>query len=150
MATPESPDLNLFHPHFLSIQKPIVLVADDDVMIRNLVTLLMQGEGYVVLSSSDGQEGLELSRKYPGTIDLLITDMEMPRLNGMDLCSRLLQERPGIRVILMSAGDISEIVSKNVNLPFLPKPLDGAALIARVRAVLGAPVYEQTQAPNKP
>jgi DNA-binding response OmpR family regulator len=117
-----------------------VLVADDNALIRNLVTLLMQQEGHFVLSAADGHEGLELSRQYPGTIDLLITDMIMPRLNGADLCARLLEERPGIKTLVMSGADVSEIVGQNVNLPFLPKPFDGETLKSRVRAILGGPV----------
>src|ERR1035438_7650506 len=57
----------------------VILVADDNALVRNVVTLLMQKEGHFVLSAADGHEGLELSRKYPGTIDLVITDVEMPR-----------------------------------------------------------------------
>ena len=64
----------------------------------------------------------------------------MPRLNGTDLCAHLLEERPGINVLVMSGADMSEIVSQNINLPFLPKPFDGTTLIARVRAILAAPV----------
>ena len=128
-----------FHAAILpSLQhQPVILVADDEVMIRNLVTLLLQAHGYGVLSASDGQEALELSRKYPGTIELVITDVEMPRLNGMDLRARLLEERPGIRVIVMSGKEAGDILSQNVNLPFLPKPFDGQALLARVGEILG-------------
>ena len=59
-------------PHF---QSPVgchsvILVADDDALIRNLVTLLMLQDGHFVLSAADGHEGLELSRQYPGNIDL--------------------------------------------------------------------------------
>src|SRR5271169_5819438 len=103
----------------------VILVADDAVLIRNLVTLLMQQEGYFVLSAADGHEGLELSRRYPGSIDLVITDVQMPRLNGTDLCAHLLEERPGIKVLLMSGADMREIVSQNIDLPFLPKPFNG-------------------------
>ena len=126
-------------------QQSVILVADDEVLIRNLVTLLMQREGHFVLSAADGHEGLELSRKYPGLIDLLITDVQMPRLNGTDLCAHLLEERPGIKVLVMSGSDMSEIVSQNVNLLFLPKPFDGEALKAKVRAILAPTV--QTQKP---
>jgi DNA-binding response OmpR family regulator len=122
------------------VHQPIILVADDEVMIRNLVTILLQRQGFIVLSASDGKEGLELSRKYPGPIDLVITDVEMPRLNGMDLCAHLLQERPGIKVLVMSGADMSEIVSQNVNMPFLPKPCDGEVLLEKVRTLLGMPV----------
>ena len=117
-------------------RQSVILVADDAVLIRNLVTLLMQQEGYFVLSAADGHEGLELSRHYPGSIDLVITDVQMPRLNGTDLCAHLLEERPGIKALLMSGADIREIVSQNVDLPFLPKPFDGQTLKARVRAIL--------------
>ena len=120
----------------LAAPQSVILVADDAVLIRNLVTLLMQQEGYFVLSAADGHEGLELSRHYPGSIDLVITDVQMPRLNGTDLCAHLLEERPGIKVLLMSGADIREIVSQNVDLPFLPKPFDGQTLKARVRAIL--------------
>ena len=128
------PDLRPREP-----RQAVILVADDEVLIRNLVTLLMQREGHFVLSAADGHEGLDLSRQYPGTIDLVITDVQMPRLNGADLCAHLLEERPGIKVLVMSCQDMSEIVSQNVNLPFLPKPFDGQTLKARVRSILAAP-----------
>jgi CheY-like chemotaxis protein len=117
----------------------VILVAEDAALIRNLVTLLMQREGHFVLSAADGQEGLELSRQYPGTIDLLITDITMPRLNGTDLCAHLMEERPGIRVLVMSGADVRTIVRQNVNMLFLPKPFDGETLKARVRAILAVP-----------
>jgi hypothetical protein len=132
----------------LGARQSVILVADDEVLIRNLVTLLMQKEGHFVLSAADGHEGLELSRKYAGTIDLVITDVEMPRLNGTDLCAHLLEERPGIKVLVMSGADVREIVSQNVNLPFLPKPFNGQTLKARVRAILAAPV--QLPVPSLP
>jgi DNA-binding response OmpR family regulator len=130
----------------LGVHQAVILVADDAALIRNLVTLLLQHEGYFVLSAADGHEGLELSRNYPGPIDLLITDVQMPRMNGADLCGHLLEERPGIKVLLMSGADISEIVSQNVNMLFLPKLFDGQTLKARVRQILAAPV----QPPMRP
>jgi DNA-binding response OmpR family regulator len=133
-------DANLPDLHPLGELRPIIIVADDDVLIRNVVTILLQRQGYMVLSASDGQEGLELSRKYPGTIDLVITDVDMPRLNGMNLVAHLQVERPGIKVLMMSGTDMNEIASQNVNLPFLPKPFDGEMLLSRVHALLGASV----------
>jgi hypothetical protein len=118
----------------------VILVADDDALVRNLVTLLLQQDGHFVLSAADGHEGLDLSRKYPGTIDLLITDVSMPRLNGSDLCAHLLEERRGIKMLVMSGADMNELVSQKVDLPLLPKPFDGQTLKARVRAILAVPV----------
>ena len=145
MKTPEKPETILPESSTAGARRPIILVADDEVMIRNLVTLLLQEHGYTVLSASDGQEGLELSRKYPGPIDLVITDVEMPRLNGMNLVAHLLEERPGIKSIVMSGSDMNEIISQNVNLQFLPKPFDGEALLGRVETILSAPVQSPKQ-----
>ena len=91
----------------------VILVADDEALIRTVVTLLLQQIGYFVLSAADGHEGLELSRHYPGRIDLVITDVNMPRMNGDDLCRHLMEERPGIKMLVMSGGDVSEIVKRN-------------------------------------
>ena len=138
------PDLRL-----LGVHQPVILVADDEPLIRNLVTLLMQREGHFVLSAADGHEGLELSRKYPGLIDLLITDVNMPRMNGTDLCGHLMEERPGIKVLVMSGAHMREIIGQNANLPFLPKPFDGQTLKAKVRAILAPPVLVRSASDGK-
>ena len=123
-------------PARMTTRPPVVLVADDEVTILDLVTNLMQGEGYQVLPASDGHQALELSREYPGPIDLVITDMDMPRLNGSDLCSHLLEERPGIKVLVMSGDDMEKLRREAAFLPVLPKPFDCETLKARVRALL--------------
>ena len=61
-------------------------------------------------------------------------------MNGTDLCGHLMEERPGIKVLVMSGKDMSEIVRQNANMSFLPKPFDGETLKARVRAILAPPV----------
>jgi len=124
----------------LGARQSVILVADDNALVRNLVTSVMQRDGYFVLSAANGHEGLELSRKYPGAIDLVITDMQMPRMNGTDLCGHLLKERPGIKVLVMSGADMSGIVRQNANLAFLSKPFNGKILRERVWAILAAPV----------
>lgn len=116
--------------------RAVILVADDEVLVRNLVTQLLQREGYFVLSAADGLEGLELSRHYPGRIDLVITDVKMPRLNGAGLCAHLAGERPEIKALLISGADLGEILRQNPNLSFLPKPFDGKTLLARVQTLL--------------
>jgi DNA-binding response OmpR family regulator len=112
-----------------------VLVAEDESPVRHLVSILMQQEGYLVLSASDGHEGLELARQYSQSIDLVITDFEMPRVNGIELCARLAAERPGIKVLLMSGSD-EKLINHDGDLPFLPKPFDCQRLKERVRAIL--------------
>jgi CheY-like chemotaxis protein len=114
-------------------------------MIHEVITILLQEQGYVVLSAFDGQEALEISRKHPGKIDLLITDVDMPRLNGIKLCMQLLEERPGIKAIVMSGTDKGEIVRRNIDIPFLSKPFKSEALLANIREMLESP----KQSPNQ-
>jgi len=141
--------VNLPDLRILGVHQSVILVADDEPLIRNIVTLLLQHDGYFVLSAADGHEGLELSRKYPGVIDLLITDVEMPRMNGTDLCGHLMEERPGIKVLVMSGKDINEIIRQNANMPFLPKPFNGETLKAKVRAILAPPVLVSSASDGK-
>ena len=77
----------------------VVLVAEDEVVVRNVVCLILQRDGYQVLSAADGREALELARQYQGTIDLLLSDINMPEMDGPSLAEHVIEERPGIRVL---------------------------------------------------
>src|SRR5438477_4072310 len=110
----------------------VVLVAEDEVVVRNIVCFLLNHEGYQVLSAADGEEALELARQYQGTIDLLLTDIKMPRMDGISLAEHVINERPGIRVLLMSGQTSAQIRAKNVQLPFLRKPFVPAAFRDKV------------------
>jgi len=107
------------------VHQSVILVADDEALVRNLVTLLLQQDGHLVLSAARWSRGVgTIAPLPPGSIELVITDAQMPRMNGTDLCAHLLEERARIKVLVMSGADVSEIVSQNANLPFLPKPFD--------------------------
>jgi len=117
----------------------VILVAEDEVIVRNVVCLLLQREGYQVLSAADGKEALELARQYQGTIDLLLSDIKMPRMDGISLAEHVIEERPGIRVLLMSGKVSAEIRERNVRLPFLRKPFISSVFRDKVRDVLNGP-----------
>jgi CheY-like chemotaxis protein len=112
--------------------KPVVLVVDDEALVRNMVTTILQRKGYAVLAAVDGLDALALSRSYPGNIDLVITDLDMPRLDGVELLKKLFEERPGTRSIVMS-GSERDIVIRDHVLPFLSKPFDIEALLSKIR-----------------
>src|SRR5215467_275314 len=110
----------------------VILVVDDEVMIRNIVRSLLEREGYFILAAHDGEEALHISRKFPGTIHAVLCDVGMPKMDGLELRERLLAERPGIQVLLMS-GDVG---SPSGNIPFLAKPFGPAILLGRIRQLL--------------
>jgi CheY-like chemotaxis protein len=117
----------------------VILVAEDEVVVRNIVCVLLQKEGYEVLSAADGKEALELAREYNGTIDLLLSDVKMPRMDGVSLAENMIKERPGIRVLLMSGQTSSEIREKNIRLPFMRKPFVSKVFRNKVRDALNGP-----------
>jgi CheY-like chemotaxis protein len=114
----------------------VVLVADDDAAVRTLVASILNMHGHAVLAAADGREALELARRHNGRIDLVITDLEMPRMNGIDLCARLLEERPEMKALMMSGSQPNVLRDKHHHVPFMPKPLDVMALGAKVTAIL--------------
>lgn len=118
----------------------VVLLVDDDVQIQFFISQLLQADGFTVLTACNGEAALEASRNYPARVDLLLTDVEMPRMNGLELCRIVAAERPGIKVLMMS-GDPkgSERVSMH-GLPFVQKPFSPKVLRASIESSLDCDV----------
>ena len=96
---------------------PTVLVVDDEPVIRELVSMLLEDEGYIVRQAADGLDALQ---EVEGDgIDLVLTDIKMPRLDGASLARRLCSREHAVPVVLMSAvipaADLPDV-------PFLRKP----------------------------
>ena len=89
---------------------------------------ILRSSGHTVLAAYDGKAALELSHSYPGTIDLLLSDMDMPRMGGLELSQTIATERPGIEVLIMAGGlqELEHVYMKNM--PFLQKPFTGTVL----------------------
>jgi CheY-like chemotaxis protein len=116
-----------------------ILLVDDDDPLRRLVQDLLRAEGFHVIDASNGVEALEISSAYPQPIDLLLTDVIMPKVNGLLLAGRLLQERPSIAVLYMSGYvEQSILAAKHPEAVLIRKPFTPGALIAAVRQVLGS------------
>jgi DNA-binding response OmpR family regulator len=116
----------------------IVLLVDDDSALRTLAAIFLQEEHFSVLQASDGDEALRVARSHE-SIDLLLTDVEIgDGLNGIELGSRLLAERPGLPVLVMSGFPDSEIMAAEKGMPFLSKPFTPTSLRQRVREVLAS------------
>jgi len=118
-----------------------VLIVEDEDAVRTLVARVLTKQGYRVIQAKDGAEALERLAADPD-IDLLLTDIVMPRLNGRELARRLRLSNPDLRVLLMS-GYTDEETVRGREVPagtaFLAKPFTPDALLARVREVLDLP-----------
>ncbi len=131
---------SLVPPPVVRIGPPVVLVVEDEASVLRLVRRVLEGEGLVVLSAQDAEEALLLSSQHAGGIDLLLTDVVMPGLNGLELAKRVGAERPHVHVLFMSGYADHALVQRDIidaGRPFLQKPFAPDRLIARVRAVVG-------------
>ena len=116
-----------------------VLVVEDDRRILKLIQRALTKQGYVVVPASDGEAALEELEKAGDSIDLLLTDVVMPGMNGTELARRILELRPEMKVLFMSgyAGKalLHEIVEK-VETEFIRKPFLLQSLCSRIRSIL--------------
>jgi len=118
-----------------------VLVAEDDPSVRTLVKSVLERNGYRVLVAEDGLEALELARRERGRIDLLLTDVVMPGMNGRALRDALLQSYPELRVLFMSGytGDVlTGLGELERDVSLVPKPFTPETLLGSIRKLLGA------------
>jgi DNA-binding response OmpR family regulator len=115
----------------------VILLVEDDVHEQYFVWKLLKADGFAVLTAGNGEFALEASRSHPGPIDLLLTDTEMPRMSGLELCRNIRAERPGIKVIVIS-GNLRETEQVSMNgLTFLQKPFTPTVLRDAIEALLG-------------
>jgi PAS domain S-box-containing protein len=118
----------------------ILLVEDED-LVREVNVEGLREQGYRVLAASNGDEALQISRAHPGVIDVLVTDIVMPRMNGRDLAGLLRQNRPRLRVLFMSGYPESEVLEQGwvePNAHFLQKPFSPLVLSRKVRNMIDA------------
>ncbi len=123
-----------------SVGNPVtILLVDDDELIRRFVQRILQEQGFHVIEACDGAEALKVASAYTEPVDLLLTDVIMPKVNGLALTRRLMQERPGIGVLYMSGYvEKSMLLATHPESILIQKPFTPDALIAAVRQVLGS------------
>jgi len=118
-----------------------ILVVEDDPSVAKLIRAVLQSNGYRVLEARSAEEALALVETSGDSIQLLVTDIVMPQINGWELKQRLTASRPRLRVLFMSGYTDNAIVQHGLldpQTPFLQKPFTPTALVAKIREVLDA------------
>jgi CheY-like chemotaxis protein/two-component sensor histidine kinase len=116
-----------------------VMLVEDEPGVRAFAKRALELSGYTVLEASNGDEALGTAERHPATIDVLLTDVVMPRMSGRVLADRLLALRPTLKVIFMSGYTENTIVHQGVlddGVDFVPKPISFERLLEKVRSVL--------------
>jgi PAS domain S-box-containing protein len=120
-----------------------ILVVEDEDVVRNLVCSALERRGHEVTVAVNGAEALRLCEDPERMFDLILTDVVMPQLNGVDLADRVSLLRPGMRVVFMSGytrGTVDERVLVQPGRAFLQKPFTVAELLQTVARMLVAPL----------
>lgn len=123
-----------------TVERPTTaLLADDDPSLRPYLSLVLQQQGFIVLSACNGEEALTIFGEFPGTVDLLITDVHMGEgPTGVELAKQLLNQRSDLAVLVISGTPDGEKLATGNGLPFLAKPFTLAKFLSRVREVRAA------------
>lgn len=112
-----------------------ILFADDDGQVQKFVAALLHRCGYHVIVAGNGTEALLKAREFKGVIHLLLSDVEMPGMTGIELAIQLNQERPDTKILLISGLATGMLVLNN-GWQFLPKPFVSDMLRDRIRDFL--------------
>jgi CheY-like chemotaxis protein len=118
------------------VQARTILLVEDEEGVRNLFSDVLGNSGYRVLAAADPDAALALGMDEGLRIDLLLTDVVMPRMSGKQLAQRLEDLRPGLRVVFMSGYTDHILESEAGDWDFIQKPCSLEALQRKVREVL--------------
>jgi PAS domain S-box-containing protein len=119
-----------------------VLVVEDDDMVRKLTCRILMNRGYKVLRADGPEQAVAICEDFEGTIDLLLSDVIMPHMDGPTLFSRLSPTRPGMRVLYVSGYTDNAVLRNGVlnrGVDFLQKPFRAGRLASKVREILDRP-----------
>jgi signal transduction histidine kinase/CheY-like chemotaxis protein len=135
------------HEEIVEMKQPVasgretVLLVEDEPMVRALAREVLEQYGYTVICAADGQEGLDICKAFAGRIDLIITDVVMPRMSGREMAESVVSVRPDARILYMSGFTDDAIVRHGMldeDFPFIQKPFSPEALASKARELLDA------------
>ena len=118
----------------MSVERATLLVVDDEGMVRALVRRMLEPEVCGVVEAEDGESALRLIERGQPAIDVVLTDLVMPGIDGFDIITVLARHCPGLPVICMSG--FASVAASRLTVPFIPKPFSLESLRAGVEPML--------------
>jgi YesN/AraC family two-component response regulator len=109
----------------------VVLIVDDEVIVRNGSQMILESEGYFVLTADNSAEAGQISKQYPAPIHILLMDVRMPSINGVHLKDEIIRQRPCIKVVVLSRR-----IANWQSVTLLRKPFERDELRETIRGVL--------------
>jgi CheY-like chemotaxis protein len=116
-----------------------ILLVEDDPVVKTVLTMMLDHHGYRLITAGSGEEALALARAAPDSVDLLITDLVMPGLNGRETAEAVRKHQPQAKVLYMSGYTDDTVIRVGhfePGISFLQKPFSGDELAQRVRELL--------------
>ncbi len=119
-------------------EKILIMVVDDEEVIRNMVKDFLSDKGYEIILASNGPEALDKFRQNEGKVDLVLLDLVLPEKNGMEILEDLRQINPRVKAILTSGynQNITENILDKDLTSFLQKPFRIATLIQKIKELM--------------
>lgn len=115
-----------------------VLVVDDEELTRQTITRMLEAGGFTVVTATNGAEALEYLSKRSADVDIVLSDVTMPEMNGIDLSYYIRDRYPRLPVAIVS-GDVSELeksIIGRADVPFIKKPFHAESLYSAVREAI--------------
>ena len=135
-ASPEPAEVAPGRPARAASASSVILVVEDEPVVRQFVAEVLRGSGHEVHVTGSPQEGLEIAAVLRGRLNLVITDVVMPQMDGVALASRIRGQQPDVRVLLMSGYQDRAVAAADTSSLLLPKPFTAGQLRERVEDAL--------------
>jgi two-component system cell cycle sensor histidine kinase/response regulator CckA len=129
---------------------PVILLVEDESIVREITGEVLSHAGYRVLESGNAKEALQIASKHQGKIDVLLTDIVMPEMNGADLPHHMLNRQPDLITIFMSGYAEQDLLRKTKlrSAIHIQKPFTVDALLSRVSEALSAGSDQESKLPD--
>ena len=121
-----------------------ILLVEDHVALLKVVKQILEDAGFTVIAASSATQAARLEAEFPGTIDLLLSDVRMRSMSGPTLAKRLKAQRPQMRVVLMSGYPGGAMLVLNYGWHYIEKPFVPSVLVSKIKDVLRGETREQS------